>query len=151
MGAGELLELAERQYQDLDQRAKRFDDELTSDLRQVGGPRFAQLAALAYRQAMAAHKLAADVDGQPMFFPKENFSNGCISTVDVIYPSSPLFLLLNPELLKAQLRPLMEYTRTGRWHFAFAPHDLGTYPKANGQVYGGGERARILPASIGLS
>jgi hypothetical protein len=32
----------------------------------------------------------------------------------VIYPSSPFFLQFNPELLKAQLRPLMEYMRTGR-------------------------------------
>ena len=140
MGVGELLETAEREYLDLDQRTHRFDDQLLADLREVGGSGYAQLGALAFRQAIAAHKLAVDVGGQPMLFPKENFSNGCVSTIDVIYPSAPLFLLLNAELIRAQLRPLMEYTRTGRWHFPFAPHDLGTYPKANGQVYGGGER-----------
>jgi hypothetical protein len=140
MNAGQLLETAEREYGDVDRRARQFDDELLADLRAVGGTPYAEVATLAFRQTIAAHKLVADVDGQPMLFPKENFSNGCISTVDVIYPSSPFFLLFNPELLKAQLRPLLEYTRTGRWHFPFAPHDLGTYPKANGQVYGGGER-----------
>jgi hypothetical protein len=140
MSIGELLETAEREYPDLDRRARRFDDQLLGDLREAGGSAYAELATLAFRQTIAAHKLAVDVDGQPMLFPKENFSNGCISTVDVIYPSSPFFLLFNPELVKAQLRPLMQYTRTGRWHFPFAPHDLGTYPKANGQVYGGGER-----------
>jgi len=39
----------------------------------------------------------------------------------VIDPSSPFFLLFNPELLKAQLEPLMKYTETGRWRFPFAP------------------------------
>jgi Domain of unknown function (DUF4965)/Domain of unknown function (DUF5127)/Domain of unknown function (DUF1793)/Domain of unknown function (DUF4964) len=137
---GELLATAERDFKSLEQRSRQFDDELTQDLRQVGGEAYAELAAVAFRQTIAAHKLAVDIDGRAMLFPKENFSNGCISTVDVIYPSSPFFLLFNPELLKAQLEPLMEYTETGRWRFPFAPHDLGTYPKANGQVYGGGER-----------
>ena len=140
MTTGELLETAEREYKALEQRSRQFDDELTADLRQVGGEDYADLATVAFRQTIAAHKLAVEVDGRALLFPKENFSNGCISTVDVIYPSSPFFLLFNPELLKAQLEPLMEYTDTGRWRFPFAPHDLGTYPKADGQVYGGGER-----------
>ena len=140
MTMGQLLEKAEQEYGSLDQRARQFDEELTADLRRVGGDAYAEVAELAFRQTIAASKLVADVDGRPMLFPKENFSNGCIATVDVIYPASPFFLLFNPELLKAQLQPLMEYTETGRWRFPFAPHDLGTYPKANGQVYGGGER-----------
>ena len=97
------------------------------------------LAVLAYRQTLAAHALAADVDGHPMLFPKENFSNGCISTVDVLYPSAPFFLFFQPKLLEAQLLPVLEY-RLAAVEISVRPHDLGQYPLANGQVYGGGEK-----------
>jgi hypothetical protein len=136
----DMLSAAVKEYQDLTARCRAFDDKLMKDLAVAGGERYARIAALAYRQAFAAHKLAVDVDGTPLLFPKENFSNGCISTVDVIYPAAPIFLLLNINLMKALVVPVLDYARSGRWHFPFAPHDLGTYPLANGQVYGGGEK-----------
>ncbi|HVJ07339.1 MAG TPA: DUF4965 domain-containing protein [Acidisarcina sp.] len=135
-----MLTDAEAQYSALDARAAKFDAELTADLERVGGKGYADLAVLAYRQTLAAHKLVADLDGSPAYFPKENFSNGCIATVDVLYPSAPFFLLLSPRLLEAQLKPVLDYANLPRWRWPFAPHDLGQYPLANGQVYGGGER-----------
>ena len=138
-GPGDMLLAALREFDGLAARCRRFDEELMADLRSAGGEEYARLCALAYRQTLAAHKLAAGIDGVPLMFAKENFSNGCIGTVDVIYPSAPLFLVFNPKLLEAQLRPLFEYASLARWKFPFAPHDLGTYPLANGQVYGGRE------------
>lgn len=136
----DLLRKAVQDYEPLLARAVAFDKELSADLEAVGGKQYAELSVLAYRQAIGAHKLVADVDGTPLFFSKENFSNGCIDTVDVFYPSAPLFLLLNPKLLEGQMKPIMDYASLPRWRWPFAPHDLGTYPLANGQVYGGGER-----------
>jgi hypothetical protein len=139
MTESELLAEAEKDYPSLETRGIKFDSDLTAAMRKAGGDDYAYLASLLFRQTVAAHKLVADIDGTPMLFSKENDSNGCIDTVDVTYPSSPFFLLFNPQLLKAQLEPLMRYAALPRWRFPFAPHDLGTYPLANGQVYGGGE------------
>ena len=142
-GAAELLRAADRDFAALAERSRQCDRQLIASLVKAGGPRYAQIAILAFRQALAAHKLVADMDGTPLYFPKENFSNGCIATVDVFYPSSPIFALLSPQLLKANLTPIFEYAGLPRWRWPFAPHDLGQYPLANGQVYGGGERTQV--------
>jgi hypothetical protein len=117
-----------------------FNDELMTDLRNAGGENYALLGALAYRQCFAAGKFVVDDNGQPLQFCKENHSNGCISTSDVFYPMSPQFLFFSPTLAKSFIVPFMNYAASDRWKFPFAPHDLGTYPQANGQVYGDGER-----------
>lgn len=139
-GPADLLQRSEREYAGLVERCRAFDTEVEADLVRVGGERYARLCALAFRQCLAAHKLAADFDGAPVHISKENFSNGCAATVDVTYPASPFFLLFNPDLLKAQVTSILDYAASSRWPWPFAPHDLGTYPLVNGQVYGGGER-----------
>lgn len=83
-----------------------------------------------------------------MFFSKECASNGCMGTVDVTYPSMPMFLLLNPELVKGMLNPVFAYAENYGWNFLFAPHDVGRYPLANGQVYGFDKKLRIIKENM---
>jgi len=141
MSMEQLLVTAARERDTLGRQARDFDTELVNDLTAAGGAEYAAIGALAYRQTLAATKLAADANGQPLLFPKENFSNGCIATVDVIYPMAPQYLLFGPSLAKALVVSNLDYASSPRWTFPFAPHDLGTYPHATGQVYGGGEKS----------
>ena len=136
----DLLAQSAKDYEALKKRCAAFDEELMADCRRTGGENYAKLCALAYRQCFAAGKFVVDAHGQPLQFCKENHSNGCIGTSDVFYPMAPQFLLFGPTLAKSFIVPFMNYAASDRWKFPFAPHDLGTYPKANGQVYGGGER-----------
>jgi hypothetical protein len=137
--AADLLNASAKEYASLVKRCETFDKQLMADLTKAGGEKYALISALAYRQCFAAGKFVADDNGQPISFCKENHSNGCIGTSDVFYPMAPQFLLFGPSLAKSFLVPFMDYAASSHWKFPFAPHDIGTYPHANGQVYGGGE------------
>ena len=126
-------------------RARGFSDALYESAEKAGGTEYAELLSLAYRQAIAAHKLVVDSDGELLFISKECFSNGCAATVDVSYPSIPLFLYYNPELVRAMMRPIYKYATSDKWCYEFAPHDVGQYPLVCGQVYAGNRLEYQMP------
>jgi hypothetical protein len=131
------LEKAQKDYVSVMKRCRDFDARMMDDATKAGNKEYAALCALAYRQSIAAHKLVTDKEGNLLFLSKENFSNGSIGTVDLSYPSAPLFLIYNPELLKGMLNPIFYFSESGQWNKPYAAHDVGTYPLANGQTYGG--------------
>lgn len=150
-GADILCEIAKahNEYNDLFNTCREFSDRMFTDAVRAGGEKYAELLELAFRQTLAAHKLAVDENGDILWISKECFSNGCAATVDVSYPSIPLFLLYNPELVRGMMRPIYKYAASDEWtkelKYDFAPHDAGRYPLLNGQVYGGNKYEKQMP------
>lgn len=133
MTAKKMLDEANMQYAHLMRACDAFDAHMVKEATKAGGIKYARLCELAYRQALAACKLAAGPHGKPLYFCKENSSDGDISTVDVMFPTSPILLYYNPTLLKGLMDPIFHYSTNGMWTQPYAPHDLGFYPIANGK------------------
>ncbi len=139
-GMEKLLEKANQEYSQIIQKCLKLNKQIYNDAYEAGGETYAKLCITAYRQSIAAHNLVKSTqNGELLFLSKENFSNGCINTVDVTYPSAPLFLAYNPSLMKGMLNGIFYFSeKSGLYNKSFAAHDLGTYPIANGQIYGEG-------------
>lgn len=133
----DMFDRLNREYSSIMNACREMDKRIYDDGVKSGNKKYAEILSGSYRHVIAAHKLFRDDEGNLLFFSKENNSNGCVNTVDLTYPSAPLFLCYNPELEKAMMTSIFEYSYSGRWTKPFAAHDLGQYPKANHQVYGG--------------
>lgn len=134
-----ILEAIAAAFDDKEKTIKRaadLDRDIEEKAYEIGGEAYAYLCNMSFRQAIAAHKLITDEEGTILFLSKESDSNGCIGTVDVSYPSIPLFLLYNTEYVKGMLRPIFKFAACDVWEYDFAPHDVGRYPYAWGQSYG---------------
>jgi len=130
------LTLAANEYRSVMDRCVAFDKQVYTDALKSGGKEYAHLTTLAYRQSIAAHTLVKSPQDELLWLSKENNSGGFINTVDVTYPSAPLYLIYNPELLKGMLTGIFYFSESGKYPHPWAAHDLGTYPLANGQTYG---------------
>jgi hypothetical protein len=137
MNGDKLQTIANEEYDDLLKKCIAFDDELTADAKSLGGDNYAYICSLAYRQSLAGVGIAADPNGQPIEFTKENTSDGNMATVDVLFPMDPVLVLLSPTLAKASLAPIFVYSVSSHWKWPNAPHDLGEYPIAFGRDDGG--------------
>ena len=132
----DALRYCHENREEIMQQLDALDAQLLSDARRIGGESYAALVVASYRQSICAHKIIADKDGNVVFLSKENDSNGCIGTADVSYPSMPLYLMYAPELVRGLCRGILKFANMPVWKYDFAPHDVGRYPHATGQVYG---------------
>ncbi|KAK2603729.1 hypothetical protein QQS21_004105 [Conoideocrella luteorostrata] len=117
--------------------ADRLDLRIHNDSVAAAGQDYASITTLSVRQTFGALAYTG-TPSNPLIFLKEISSNSDIQTVDVIFPAAPIFLYLNPNLLKYLMEPLLI---NARYHYpnSWSPHDLGRFPRAIGYPGGNDE------------
>lgn len=131
-GVADMLAEAFKDYEGVRTRCAAFDLSSLQQLTAAGGQRYATYSALAHRQATGATVTVwNEARGEWWAYMKEISSDGDVSTVDVIYPASPFFVLYGPELLKRTLLPVLAYGQNEtdvQYRLPWAPHHLGAWP-----------------------
>jgi hypothetical protein len=97
-------------------------------LTNTGGNEYNALGSLVTRQITGAlTRTWSNQQNRSQLYMKEISSDGDVSTVDVIFPSSPYFLWFHPELLRDVLIPVLAYGNNEtsiKYDLAWAPHHL---------------------------
>ena len=78
-------------------------------------------------------RLAAEIYGSPFISPAYT-----LPQVDVLYPTSPLFLVYVPRIFQGLLVPILDYANNDTqkyglytpYNLSWAPHHLGKWPSA---------------------
>ena len=130
----EAMKYCKENRKEILEKVKAWEKTILDDSKEFG-KNYQTILIAAARQVLAAHKLVRSKDGELLYMSKECHSNGCINTVDVSYPAMPMYLLYAPELVKAMLTGIFYFAESDLWNVDFAPHDIGRYPLACGQVY----------------
>ncbi|KAJ7924394.1 hypothetical protein B0H13DRAFT_1192380 [Mycena leptocephala] len=127
--------------------ANALDKRVETDAAKIS-PDYAGIVALSIRQSLSANELTISKNAHGggwntsdvLYFMKEISSDGNTNTIDVIFPASPIFLYLNPQLGHYLLEPLYRYQASGLYPNKWSVHDMGAhYPKADGHNDGSDE------------
>lgn len=131
----DALSFAEKNKAKIERVCEEENRIISDDALKEGGNDYLLIVCASLRQSIVAHKLVTDSMGRTLFLSKECASDGCIATVDVSYPSAPLYLAYAPELVEGMLTPIFDFARMPVWKYDYAPHDAGVYPYCLGQAY----------------
>ncbi|KAK5992210.1 Glutaminase A [Cladobotryum mycophilum] len=134
----DLVNFFYKDYTYAAQYSNNLDNKISRDSIAVGGQDYATITSLALRQAFGGLQYVG-TEKDPRVFLKEISSDSDIQTVDVLYPTWPIMLYLDPNLIKWTLLPLLENQESGHYPNSYAIHDLGRYPRALGYPKGNDE------------
>ncbi len=106
---------------------------------------YADIVALSVRQSFAAVEFTIPESDHNvtdvMAFIKEISSDGNVNTLDIIFPTFPIYYVTNPDIIRLLLEPVLRYLQAGRWPREWAIHDIGSsYPNADGHDTGDAEQ-----------
>ena len=113
------------------------DNSVMSVLGKLGGSNYTSIASLVWRQAVGGTESVWNgVINREWRFMKEISSDGDVSTVDVLFPASPLFVWKSPQSFYLMLEPLLAYTNNETatyglnvtYNLPWCPHHLGHWP-----------------------